>query len=154
MSRPDGPNSQAQPDQSSDAPVVQDLGGGITATVCKNKYNIKTWDDTTSKYAFCERLGFRFASCDMPPRVDAPMSSCDWRWAKQDRWVEIANECMTRDFDVANVPSMIEGMEACVCGEGYAETGRCYTRQCDEKLTCLQSAGLKLWTTQRAQARK
>ena len=137
------------------APIVQKTGG-VTATSCKTKHPIKSWDDRTSKYGFCERLGFRLTACELPFSSGPPRSMCDYHHAADQLRVDIANECMTLDFDVANVPSMIETLEACVCGDRYryGKSTACVFRDCAEKVACLRAAGFK-WTSRRPkQARR
>lgn len=140
--------TEPTPGGESSKPIVQKTGG-VTATSCKTKYPIKSWDDRTSKYGFCERLGYRLSDCEMPYGVGGAKGICEYLDASAKKRVDIADECMTHDFDVANVPSMITTLEACECGDEYAETRACTFRDCDDKIACLQAAGLQYWTSRR-----
>ena len=139
--------SRSQPVEPQDAsrPIVQNLGAGMTATTCKSKHLIKSWDDKTSQYGFCERLGFRVASCEIRRTAATKQAPCEHQWAKEDRRVEIADECMTQDIDLSKVPEMIVTLEACVCGDRWATENICAPKDCRSSIPCMRAAGFE-WT--------
>lgn len=121
----------------------------ITAQACEMEYPIKSWDDYTSKYGFCERLGFRLQYCEKPRQSDEDM--CGHLKAAERLRVEIADECMTQEFDVSKVPEMIKTLEECVCGDRWETENICKFAECEERFSCFRAAGFK-WTSRRRQA--
>ena len=146
-SQGNGPgNSGTTPAPQDDSPpaIVQDAGAGVTATSCKMKYPIKSWEDRTSKYAFCERLGLHVNVCEIRFGESSEYGGmCEYMNALDDLRVEIAEECMTQEFDVAMVPEMIAALETCSWGEEYHATKWRESRHCDVKVACYRSVGFR-----------
>lgn len=121
----------------------------VSVQACKLQHPIKSWDDFTSKYGFCERLGFRLQYCELQ-QEDEEM--CSYLLAAEKVRVEIADECMTQDFDVERVPEMIRILEECVCGDRWETENICKFADCDERLACFRAAGFK-WTSRSGERR-
>lgn len=117
------------------------MGGGVVATVCKRRHPITTWDDRESKFGFCERLGYQLAGCWIKSKAK---EGCEMLWEQEEQRVDIASSCMKQDFDVADVPEMIETLRTCACGPRRSPDDiSCVLADCEDRLQCIVRAGFK-----------
>lgn len=133
--QPDAPVSEPKP------PDKVALGGGVSATYCKEKRPFASWGDYESKFAFCERFASRVAVCDYTYTARTPAETCSHLDRISDREMEIIEECMRRPIELAKVPAMIDQVEVCECGPQILESNVCRRGQCDAKFACLRRAG-------------